>query len=90
MRCMGLVDAEMVALVAALPPNALPRLKELALHDNICGDETCDALASLLHRGALPQLASLALPRNARVSAVGRASLKAAASARPGLKLVLP
>ena len=89
MRVMGLTDAEVVNLCGALEAGALPRLKELALHDNLFGDEAASALASLIYRGAMPQLTVLALSRNRGISAVGRATVKAAASSRPGLKILL-
>jgi len=90
MRSMGLDDEELVSLASALSYGALPRLKELALQDNACGDDAAQALASLLHRGCMPQLTTLTLARNAPISAVGRAALKAAASTRQGLKVQLP
>ena len=79
---MSLTDATMSELVGELKLGSLPALADLALHDNKLGDGSAQALASALYRGAMPNLKSLALVRNARIGEVGRAALKAAAAQR--------
>lgn len=68
------------ALCEAISSGMLPKLRELALHDNQFSDEAASTLASALHRGAMPALTTLALLRNHSIGPVGRATLNAAAA----------
>jgi len=67
----------MVALSDAISIGAFPKLKELALAENMINEGGTMALADALGRGALPFLESLKLANNHQIGAIGMRHLSA-------------